>query len=119
MKKRSVFISIIQILIVLVGLAALSYVSYFFIFNMNLLGSNEADLGEIIVAFILSLPFQLIISVVSAFAGTLTVIIASAQRHNEETKDKFSLVMVIIGIVLIALPIIMDALLFIACHSNN
>lgn len=87
----------------------------------------NSDLGGAL-ALVLFIPILLIASGVSVLEGIVTIVFATVCRRKEEIKTKFNLVMIIIGIILIAAPIISTVSAFVlpnlitssaAWNSNN
>lgn len=116
MKNRSGLIKFVQIGFAAVGLflAGLTVVSL--IDNMIIISKgNIAGFFGIV----LLVALQIITSIGSAVAGLVTMIIAIKQRRNEETKDKFSLTMLIIGISILAIVAIVWIVFILFAVTNN
>ena len=105
MKKRSVFGTIFQILIAVIGTLGAVAVTYLFSGNLDLITNEEAGLG--VLGILLLIPIQIIVSVIPMVFGLVGTIFAIGQRRKPETKDAFSLVMLILSIVQLVLPIIL------------
>lgn len=113
-KKRSVSITILQLLFAITGVVGLVYLVALFIPASKVFFTDEADLGEALAACLFYLPLGIIISPVCVLCGIISIVFAAKQRKNEETKDVLSLIFLIIGIVLIVIPVLMFASVFIA-----
>lgn len=116
MENKSKGPKVVQILFSIIGIIGLGWLIFLFAGCMK---DMSADAAATILAIIILFPLALIISLVPVIAGAVVLPVSIHQRKKEEVKTKFSLTMLIIGIALIALPIIIDALLLIIPQVAN
>ncbi|MCR5309081.1 MAG: hypothetical protein K6E21_03110 [Bacilli bacterium] len=119
MNKRGTGIFIFQIILAVIGLAGLCFLVYMFIPAAKVLIGKEANLGEVIGTVLLFLPFVIMASPIVSILGIIIFVIALKQRKNPDTKDAFSLIMTIFGLILLITPVVMVALFFIASNSKS
>ena len=81
--------------------------------------TDDANIGDVIATVLAFIPLSLLIGPVCIIFGIINLIISIQQRKNEETKDVFSLIFLIIGIILIVIPAGMIASMFIASAAKS
>ena len=119
MKKRSIIVTIIQIVATLGGLVGLTYLIALYIPASKVFYTDEANLGDVLATVFAFIPLSLVVGPVVAIFGIVDVVASAKQRANEETRDVLSLVFLILGIILIVLPVFMIASMFMASASKD
>ena len=114
MKKRSVVAAIFQVLVAVIGTLGAVATAYMFVGNISLLSDQEAGLG--VLGILILIPVQVILSIIPLTFGFVGAIAAIIQRRRPEAKDKFSLTMLIMGIVQFLEPFILFAALVITSN---
>ena len=118
-KKRSFLDTFVQSIAALAGIVALIYLVALYIPASKVFFTDEANLGEVIATVLAFIPLSFIIGPVCMICGFVDLIVSIKQRKNEETKDVFSLIFLIIGIILIVIPFIMILSMIIASNAKN
>lgn len=111
-QKRSIITTIIQIVLLVVGFIGLVFVTIFFLPIFKLMCETQASFGEAI-GSIFSLLLQIIYSPIPIIAGLILTIVSIYQLKKRNPKDRFEIVMLILGIVIFVLPFVMFGLLYI------
>ena len=118
-KTRNFFPTLVQTVATLAGLLGLAYLVVIYIPASKVFFTDEATFGDALAAVFVFIPLSLVIGPICAILGIVDVIISAKQRNNEETKDIFSLIFLIVGIIIIVIPAGMIASMFIASAANN
>ena len=119
MKKRSVFVTVAQIIITLVGLVGLVYLVALYIPASKVFFTDDANLGDVIATVLAFIPLSLMIGPVVAIFGIIDLVMAVKQRNNPESKDVLSFVFMVFGIILIVLPAAMISSMFMASAASD
>ena len=119
MKKRSVFETVAQIIITLVGLVGLVYLVGLYIPASKVFFTDDANVGDVIATVLAFIPLSLMIGPVVAIFGIIDLVMAVKQRNNPESKDVLSFVFMVFGIILIVLPVAMISSMFMASAASD
>ena len=118
-KRRSALTTFVQIVATIGGFVGLAYLVALYIPASKVFFTDDANLGDVIATVLAFIPLSLLIGPVCIILGIINLIISIKQRKNEETKDIFSLIFLIISIILIVIPAAMIASMFIASAAKS
>lgn len=118
-KRRSLLATIVQVVASVGGIIGFTYLVALYIPASKVFFTDDANLGDVIATVLAFIPLSLLIGPVCIIFGIINLIISIKQRKNEETKDVFSLIFLIIGIILIVIPAGMIASMFIASAAKS
>lgn len=119
MKKRSILATFVQVVATLLGIVGMIYLVALYIPASKVFFTDDANIGDVIATVLAFIPLSLIIGPAVMICGLIDLIISIKQRKNEETKDIFSLIFLILGIIFIVIPAIMIASMFIASAAKS
>ena len=118
-KRRSLLATIVQVVASVGGIIGFVYLVALYIPASKVFFTDDANIGDVIATVLAFIPLSLLIGPVCIIFGIINLIISIQQRKNEETKDVFSLIFLIIGIILIVIPAGMIASMFIASAAKS
>ena len=119
MKKRSFLTTFIQVFFTLLGIVGMIYLVALYIPASKVFFTDDANIGDVLATVLAFIPLSLLIGPACMICGIIELVISIKQRKSEETKDIFSLIFLIIGIIFIVTPAIMIASMFIASAAKS